>query len=207
MANFLMCFFFRTNWQILINIRTKRSKQFEPIAEMIQNVYFFISVFARQGQLIFEDGQKELELDFTVLPDNTPERDETFAVRIYNASGKAIVNTQKQELTINILSNDDAHGRIGFAPSSLTKVNAELAADSTVTFEVIREYGSLGRVVVLWNVSGNISNGDISPMFGVLVFDNGETTQNISLTVHRDMIPELLEVAYVRFVNLDVNSK
>ena len=117
------------------------------------------------------------------------------------------MNTQKQELTINILSNDDAHGRIGFAPSSLTKVNAELAADSTVTFEVIREYGSLGRVVAMWNVSGNISTGDISPMSGELVFDNGKTTQNISLTVHRDMIPELLEVAYVRFVNLDVNSK
>ena len=44
-------------------------------------------------------------------------------------------------------------------------------------------------------------------MSGELVFDNGETTQNISLTVHRDMIPELLEVAYVRFVKLDVNSK
>lgn len=153
---------------------------------------------ARQGQLIFENGQKELELDFTILPDTTPERDEAFTVRIFNASGKAVVNSQKRDLKVNILSNDDAHGRIGFAASSLRKVLSETAADSVVIFEVIREYGSLGRVVALWNVSGNFSDGDLSPVSGELVFEDGQTSQNISLTVHRDMVPELNEVAFVR---------
>ncbi len=157
-----------------------------------------LAFFARQGQLIFENGQKELELDFTILPDTTPERDEAFIVRIFNASGKAVVNSQKQDLTINILSNDDAHGRIGFAASSLRKVHSEAADDSMVTFEVIREYGSLGRVVAQWNISGNFSDGDLSPLSGELVFEDGQTSQNISITVHRDMIPELREVAYVR---------
>lgn len=153
---------------------------------------------ARQGQLIFENGQKELELDFTILPDTTPERDEAFIVHIFNASGKAVVNSQKQDLTINILSNDDAHGRIGFASSSLRKVHSESADDSMVMFEVIREYGSLGRVVAQWNVSGNFSDGDLSPLSGELVFEDGQTSQNISITVHKDMVPELSKVAYVR---------
>ena len=152
----------------------------------------------RQGQLIFENGQKELELDFTILPDTTPERDEAFTVRIYNASGKAVVNSQKQDLTINILSNDDAHGRVGFASSSLTKVTMETRDDSTVTFEVIREYGSLGRVVAQWNVSGNFSDGDLSPLSGELVFEDGQTSQNLSINVHRDVVPEMREVAFVR---------
>ena len=152
----------------------------------------------RQGQLIFENGQKELELDFTILPDTTPERDEAFTVRIYNASGKAVVNSQKQDLSINILSNDDAHGRVGFASSSLTKVTMETRDDSTVTFEVIREYGSLGRVVAQWNVSGNFSDGDLSPLSGELVFEDGQTSQNLSITVHRDVVPEMREVAFVR---------
>lgn len=152
----------------------------------------------RQGQLIFENGQKELELDFTILPDTTPERDEAFTVRIYNASGKAVVNSQKQDLSINILSNDDAHGRVGFASSSLTKVTMETRDDSTVTFEVIREYGSLGRVVAQWNVSGNFSDGDLSPLSGELVFEDGQTSQNLSITVHRDAVPEMREVAFVR---------
>ena len=152
----------------------------------------------RQGQLIFENGQKELELDFTILPDTTPERDEAFTVRIYNASGKAVVNSQKQDLTVNILSNDDAHGRIGFASSSLTKVTMETRDDSTVIFEVIREYGSLGRVVAQWNVSGNFSDGDLSPLSGELVFEDGQTSQNLSITVHRDVVPEMREVAFVR---------
>jgi len=109
-----------------------------------------------------------------------------------------VVSNQKQNLTINILSNDDAHGRIGFASSSLTKVTPETADDSTVTFEVIREYGSLGRVVAQWNVSGNFSDGDLSPLSGELVFSNGQISQNISITVHKDIVPELREVAYVR---------
>ena len=132
------------------------------------------------------------------MPDSTPERDEAFAVRIYNASGKAVVDSQKQELSINILSNDDAHGRIGFAPSSRNKVQAELADDSMVTFEVIREYGSLGRVVALWSADGNFSLGDIAPLSGELVFENGQSSQSISITVHRDSIPELAEIVYIR---------
>ena len=67
-----------------------------------------------------------------------------------------------------------------------------------VTFGVIREYGSLGRVVALWNVSGNFSDGDISPLSGQVMFEDGQTSQNISITVHKDMVPELVEVAYVR---------
>ena len=166
------------------------------LTEFVPYRVFFC--FTRQGQLIFENGQKDLELDFTILTDSTPERDESFSVRIYNASGKAIVDTQKQELSVNILSNDDAHGRIGFEPSSLSRVQAELTDDSSVTFEVIREYGSLGRAVALWNATGNFSQWDISPLSGELVFEDGETSQNITITVHRDTIPELAEVVYIR---------
>lgn len=74
----------------------------------------------------------------------------------------------------------------------------ETGYDSVVTFEVIREYGSLGRVVAQWNVSGNFSDGDLSPLSGELVFEDGQASQNISITVHKDAVPELLEVAYVR---------
>ena len=166
------------------------------LTEFVPYRVFFC--FIRQGQLIFENGQKELELDFTILTDSTPERDEAFSVRIYNASGKAIVDTQKQELSVNILSNDDAHGRIGFEPSSLSRVQAELTDDSTVTFEVIRDYGSLGRVVALWNATGNFSQWDIAPLSGELVFEDGQTNQNVTITVRRDTIPELAVVVYIR---------
>ena len=49
-----------------------------------------------------------------------------------------------------------------------------------------------------WNVSGNFSDGDLSPLSGELVFEDGQVSQNISITVHKDAVPELLEVAYVR---------
>ena len=139
-----------------------------------------------------------MELDFTILPDDTPERDESFTLRIYNASGKATVNPRKQQLTVNILSNDDAHGRIGFAADALTKVRYESERDSVVNYEVIREHGSLGRVVAVWNVSGNVSKPDVFPMHGEVVFEDGQSSSNISITVRKDAVPELMQVAYIR---------
>lgn len=75
----------------------------------------------RRGQLIFEDGERELELDLTILPDTTPERDESFKFVLTNASGNAIVGSEK-ELTVTILSNDNAHGRVEFSDNSVKKV-------------------------------------------------------------------------------------
>ena len=161
------------------------------------NLKIRVSSSHRQGQLTFENNQTELTLDLIVLPDITPERDESFTVVIFNASGKATLGAQK-ELTVNILSNDDTHGRIGFDVSSLSKVHQEAVQDSVVNFEVIREYGSVGRVVAEWNMTGNYSDGDISPMSGQIVFADGQASANISITVHKDSTPELDKVAYIR---------
>ena len=87
-------------------------------------IFLFVTSFGlhcRQGQLIFENGERELELDLTILPDTTPERDESFKVVLLNASGNAVLGSQR-ELTVSILSNDNAHGRVEFAADSMNKV-------------------------------------------------------------------------------------
>lgn len=104
----------------------------------------------------------------------------------------------KKQLIVTILSNDNAHGRLGFSDTSLKKVQPELQQDTLVSFEVVREVGQFGRVVVLWNVTGNFNPGEITPVKGSLVFANGEKTRNISLTVHQDNIPELDKEVQIR---------
>lgn len=157
--------------------------------------------FNRKGQLTFENGQTDLELDFSILQDTTPEKDETFSIILSNASGKAVIGPNKQ-LTVTILANDNAHGRVGFSDASLKKVQPELQQDTLVSFEVVREVGQFGRVVVLWNATGNFSPGEVTPVTGAVVFANGQKTQNITLTVHQDNIPELDEQVQIRYVTL-----
>lgn len=49
-----------------------------------------------------------------VIDDSTPELDEEFRVQLLQPMGGAILGTQSS-VSITVLTNDDAHGLIGFA--------------------------------------------------------------------------------------------
>ena len=146
---------------------------------------------------MFEEGQSQLQFDVTILPDATPEQDEVFTVSLSQPSGGAVLGTDST-LTVTILSNDNANGRIGFADSALFVSKKELSSDQVVDLKVVREQGTFGRVVVAWNITGNVSSADVSPMSGNIVFQDGDSESKIPLTIHKDSVPELNEVAFVR---------
>jgi len=152
-------------------------------------------IHSRKGQLIFQDGETELHLDFTILQDTTPEQDETFSIELTNATGKAVIGS-KSQLTITILSNNNAHGRIGFSADYLKITQQE--ENAVVNFEVVREYGQFGRVVVLWNATGDYRAGQIYPVSGALVFDNGVDKRNITIAIRDDDVPDLDKVINIR---------
>ena len=52
-----------------------------------------------------------------VIDDSIPEVDETFLIQLSNATGGAILSAESA-LPVTILTNDAAHGLIGFAPVS-----------------------------------------------------------------------------------------
>ena len=57
--------------------------------------------------------QTTAEVTVEIYDDGIPETDETFLVNISNPVGGATLGEQRSIL-VTILSNDDAHGRIGF---------------------------------------------------------------------------------------------
>lgn len=77
-------------------------------------------------------------------------------------------------------------------------MQSELPVDTVVTFTVLREQGTFGRVVVLWNATGNYSAGDLSPESGEIVFGDGVRRVDIPITIHKDNVPELDEYVYIR---------
>lgn len=60
-----------------------------------------------------------IELPLVILNDDIPELDETLTVQLVNVSGGAMVGDNR-EVTITVLTNDDAYGAIGFAEVRVT---------------------------------------------------------------------------------------
>lgn len=71
----------------------------------------------RRVTLTFEPAQTELHTTVVVLQDESPEDTESFTIDIINPRNGAEVGMQSS-VTINILSNDNAHGIVQFAPVS-----------------------------------------------------------------------------------------
>ena len=92
-------------------------------------------------------------------------------------------------MTITIQPSDDAFGRFSFSSDSLSHIVAEQSG--VVTFSVVREGGTFGAVSVYWELMESGSSGqviDISPATGEVVFTEGQTQQQFSLTIADDLV-------------------
>ncbi|XP_069137444.1 adhesion G-protein coupled receptor V1-like isoform X2 [Argopecten irradians] len=153
--------------------------------------------------MTFEPGHRMLQTSVVILQDNEPEDTETFFVSLTNPSGGADIGPQNT-LTINILSNDNAHGIIEIDMDSLEVRVQELdGRDNTIQINVRRNHGYFGRVVIKWVASGD-QNGlsDITPLQGQLEYTHGQSIAQISLTILNDNLAELPEVTYIRLTEV-----
>ncbi|KAM4808264.1 adhesion G-protein coupled receptor V1 [Rhinophrynus dorsalis] len=146
------------------------------------------------GELKFEPGESEVILAVNILDDLIPEEEESFTVRLKNAKGGAEIGANNR-VTIIIPTNDNAHGVIGFAQSSLMKQVEEMDQDNLISFSIERLHGTYGRVVVEWFANGSIT--DIFPSSGVVTFSDGQALTTITVTVIADNVAELTETVTV----------
>nr|XP_006812422.1 PREDICTED: G protein coupled receptor 98-like protein isoform X1 [Saccoglossus kowalevskii] len=155
----------------------------------------------RSGLLSFGPGENQRMVAVSILDDEIPEDTEDFYVSLNNPTGGAEISNQNQVL-VNILSNDNAHGVIAFADNSLDIQIEELSSDNAVVFTVNRLYGTSGLVVVEWQATGDHSSNDISPTSGQIEFPDGIATAAIYINVLADITPELDEVSYIQLTQV-----
>ncbi|XP_076465116.1 adhesion G-protein coupled receptor V1-like isoform X2 [Babylonia areolata] len=157
----------------------------------------------RRVTLTFEPNQRVLHTTVVVLQDGAPEDTESFTVDLVNPQNGAEVGPQAS-VTINILSNDNAHGIIQFAPDSLEVYTNEVDGMNHVELlSVTRKGGSFGRVVVRWIATGDHDGlRDISPLFGTVEFGNNVNESTIAITIIDDSIAELAEVTYIQLTEI-----
>ncbi|KAK1176563.1 adhesion G-protein coupled receptor V1-like [Acipenser oxyrinchus oxyrinchus] len=146
------------------------------------------------GELRFKPGDGELEIAVNVIDDNIPEEEESFRVRLKNPKGGAEISVNGH-VTVVIPSNDDAHGIVAFAQSSLSIQAEELEQDNLLTLSIERLRGTFGRITVHWEANGSLS--DVFPTFGEVTFAESQAFAPLALTVLADSIPELAETVIV----------
>lgn len=71
---------------------------------------------------------------------------------------------------------------------------------------VHRSFGSLGRVWVTYEASGNtaVSGLDFAPASGRLLFTPAQTSQQIMLHIQDDSLPEGPEMFFVRITKVEL---
>lgn len=110
---------------------------------------------------------EESSLFFTVAiyDDDLAEVDEDFAVGLSSPTGGARLGEQSS-VAMTILTNDNAHGLIGFSDNSQSIIVPEMESNSMVSLNVERNAGTFGLVIVNWQLSGGHMTGEITPASG-----------------------------------------
>ena len=81
-------------------------------------IFLFCAGLSSGGVLTFKEQETERSVSVRVLNDAIPEIDESFSIQITSPTGGSILGTQTS-LACTILTNDNAHGLLGFQQVSM----------------------------------------------------------------------------------------
>ncbi|XP_060091684.1 adhesion G-protein coupled receptor V1 isoform X2 [Heteronotia binoei] len=156
--------------------------------------------------IIMAEHAEFVNLTVNILPDDFPELDEKFIVsllkvELMNISASAENQptiVQPNISTVVILMNGDAFGVFviyGISPNTTENslyVEVQEWPLNTVQMMIHRTDGSLGQVLVEWSITGGTAspNLDFIGEGEILVFAEGETKKEITLTILDDSEPE-----------------
>ena len=119
----------------------------------------------RNLTLTFGAGESSLLVTAAIFNDDLPEVDEDFVIGLSMPSDGATLGEQAA-VTMTILTNDNAHGLVGFTDASLSVIVEEMASNTAVTLQVERTEGTFGLVTANWELSGGHMTGEITPASG-----------------------------------------
>ncbi|XP_019908355.3 adhesion G-protein coupled receptor V1 isoform X2 [Esox lucius] len=155
-----------------------------------------VDVSPVQGYVLFGEEEYLKNLTLFSLPDEIPEDMENFTITLLNVMGGArLGNMLHANLHIN--KNDDP---IYFVEPVLVRVREGGSANFTVLRAGLADFVA----TVMYRVDyGEASPGDLAMLSdsGLLVFDVGTWTRNISVAVVEDDIPETDEPLYIILYN------
>ncbi|NXH80376.1 GPR98 protein, partial [Edolisoma coerulescens] len=104
-----------------------------------------------EGSVVIADKQSTAEIIIYLLPDDVPELDENYEVKLISVEGGADLDHEKGISKITVFANDDPYGVFALY-SDQQSVLVEKTLDRYVQINVTRHAGAFGEVMVKYRV-------------------------------------------------------
>ncbi|XP_074850311.1 adhesion G-protein coupled receptor V1 [Carettochelys insculpta] len=180
------------------------------------------------GILEFQPGERCKYVTVNITDNSVPELEKDFKVELLNPEGgvaelfrnygsgsgdgdlEFFLPAVHQHASLGIASHiivtidasDDAHGVFEFSAESLSVNGTEPEdGDSVIVLQVVRNQGSLSRVILHWIIVCDPTE-DLISTYGNVTFDIGQRRANITVEVSPDIYPELDEMFSVLILNV-----
>ena len=150
-------------------------------------------------------GSSRTQIEFTVVDDDVPELNSTYAVNIdYARPGVSVGSNSK--IWIYVEENDDARGVIEFLEDNTTALES---AGGNISVSIVRRRGAFGDIEVVWLgrnrtavVSSNESEADIRLLNDfTLTYAEDENMTHVVVGIVKNSIVEDVEVFDLELVN------
>ncbi|XP_071964162.1 adhesion G-protein coupled receptor V1-like [Antedon mediterranea] len=167
-------------------------------------------ILPSSGSVVFKNNQSESILSLRIIPDQIPENEETFEIRLLEATDGAKLDGSLSKLTLKILKNDSP---LQFAQAfylyeedagaALITVNRGLAEDGVTQLGPDDETVTVGYF--MGSSSGTLGLDAVASN-GTLTFLPREYTKTITITILSDNIPEIGEDFEIILANSSSNA-
>ncbi|XP_041464132.1 adhesion G-protein coupled receptor V1-like [Lytechinus variegatus] len=157
-----------------------------------------VDYIATNGSIIFTAGETKMPINIVILPDSNPELSEDIVITLINPSDNAVIASPSSTVA-RIRANDDHNGVLSFNSSgSLYVVVDEETTRIVRDFVVLRTGGAFGEVTVGYRVLLNTSQTQESS--GIVRFQDGQRSQELTIPIPQDSVPEEAEVYIVQLL-------
>ncbi|KAM6930325.1 adhesion G-protein coupled receptor V1 [Xenentodon cancila] len=160
---------------------------------------------AVSGTVAMKNGQSIATITLRALDDSLPEERREYQLSLTSATGGLEISPMTKHARITMAASDHPHGLFSFTHRQLSVTEEQRMVNVTVN----RSLGSLGSVWVTYETTGStaVSGLDFILASGRLLFTPGQTSQQLTLHIQDDSLPEgpemfFVNITYVELVNL-----
>lgn len=161
------------------------------------------------GQLDFANGERSKFIAIAILPDDIPENDEVFTIRLVSPAGGATLAASGTESQLTVSANDSP---IRFA-DAMTQVDESAGAVVLTVYRgllpndiPVGPLNSIATVQYSTSSGTAIAGSDFQTSSGTVTFSLGSTTAQISVPIINDTMPEGEETFTVTLTNPSSDS-
>ncbi|XP_045890437.1 adhesion G-protein coupled receptor V1 [Micropterus dolomieu] len=157
---------------------------------------------AISGTVTMRDRQSDATIILKALNDELPEERREYQLTLNSATSGLEISPIAKHAKIIMAASDNPYGLFSFTQQQISVTEEEGMVNVTVN----RSLGSLGSVWVTYRTSGNtaVSGVDFTPASGRLLFTPGLTSQQVTLHIQDDVLPEVPEMFFLNITGVEL---